>query len=100
MSDTTLSVSVNPSTATEQASTKVVAAVADVKNVDPTDLPPLYYAIDPDALDQLFQPQFQSVVSDTGQIQFTFAGCNVVVGSDNEVTVTPTDSDTESDLEV
>lgn len=97
MSDIAPSVSANPST--EQLSTKVVLAVADAKNVDPLDLPPLYYAIDPDALDQLFQSRCRTRVSGTATVQFTFAGCDVVVASGNQVTVTLTDSDTERDIE-
>lgn len=97
MSDIALSASANPST--EQISTKVVTAVADAKNVDPIDLPPLYYAIDPDALDQFFRSQFQTRASGTAKVQFTFAGCDVVVASGNQVTVMTTDSDTERDIE-
>lgn len=93
MSDSILSASANP--ADGQASTKVITAVADAKNVDPIDLPPLYSAIDPDALDQLFQSEFPNTASGTTKVQFTFAGCDVVVDSENQVTVTPTDSDSE-----
>lgn len=92
MTDITLSASASPST--EPVSTKVVTRVADAKGVDPTELSPLYYAIDPDALDQIFEP----LQSGTVQVQFTFAGCDVTVSSDRQVTVTPIDSDTESNL--
>ena len=97
MSDSILSANSNP--AAERVSTKVVTAVAGAKDVDPIDLPPLYDAIDPDALNQLFRPGVQSVGSAAGQVRFTFAGCDVVVDSDNQVTVTPTDSNAERGLE-
>lgn len=95
MSDSTLSASVDPSS--EPVSSTVVTGVAAVKNVDPIDLPPLYYAIDPDALDGLFQPHCSA--SETVRVQFTFAGCDVVVDGDSRVTVTPADAAIESDLE-
>lgn len=91
MTDITLPASANH--CTEPVSTKVVADVADSKGVDPTELPPLYYAIDSDALDQLFEPQ---PGNGSVQVQFTFAGCDVTVSSDGRVTVTPTDPDTGS----
>lgn len=94
MTDISLSASANPST--EPVSTTVITAIADTKDVDPTELPPLYYAIDPDALDQVFQSHVQS---GPVQVQFTFAGCDVTVTSDSQVTVTPTDADNESNLE-
>lgn len=91
--------SVNANRFTEQASIKVVCAVADAKNVDPIDLPPLYSVIDPDALDQLFQSKFPNRASGTVKVQFTFAGCDVVVDSENQVTVTPTDLDAKRERE-
>ncbi|SFC52199.1 hypothetical protein SAMN05444422_109214 [Halobiforma haloterrestris] len=94
MSEITLSASAEPST--ESVSIDIVTAVADARGVDPTELPPLYYAIDPDAIDQLFQSQVQN---ESLRVQFTFAGCNVTISSDGQVTVTPTDADCESSLE-
>lgn len=96
MSDSALSASANPFT--EQVSTEVVTAVADAKCLDPTDLPPLYDAIDPDALDRLFRSEVQNGASGTVKVQFTFAGCDVVVDTENRVTVTPTDSGAERDF--
>lgn len=97
MSNSAPSASADPSA--ERASTSVVTAVARAKNVDQTDLPPLYYAIDPDALDKLFRSEHRSSAGDTAEVQFTFAGCDVVVDSENGVTATPTDSGTERELE-
>ena len=97
MTDITLSASETPST--ESISTTVVTAVAAVKDVDPTDLPPLYDAIDPDALNQLFRSHHQHDAAAMGQVEFTFADCTVVIDGENQVTVTPSDSTTECNLE-
>ncbi|APW98375.1 hypothetical protein CHINAEXTREME_11495 [Halobiforma lacisalsi AJ5] len=96
MSEITLPASAEP--ATEPVTIDIVTAVADTKGVDPTELPPLYYAIDPDAIDQLFQSQVQN---ESLRVQFTFAGCDVTISSDRQVTVTvtPSDADCESSLE-
>lgn len=60
-------------------------AVAEAVDVDPLALdPPLYEAIDPDALDRLFSER------DTeGQVEFVMAGCQISVRTDDVVVVTP-----------
>jgi hypothetical protein len=40
---------------TDSASRRVVREVAEATGSDPTDLPPLYEVVDPDALDGLFR---------------------------------------------
>lgn len=67
------------------ASECVVTAVADVKHKDPTILsPPLYEAIDPDALDSLMASP------NTSRIQFEYADYHITVTSD-EIIVTALD---------
>lgn len=51
----------------------VLLAVADAEGVDPTDLPSLYEATDPDALDRLLS-------RDGGQVRFNYHGYQVTVG--------------------
>lgn len=60
-------------------------AVAEAVDVDPLALdPPLYEAIDPDALDRLFGER------DTeGHVEFVMAGCQIRVRADGVVVVTP-----------
>lgn len=84
---------------TEKVSTNVVNAVADAKNVDPTDLPPLARFIDPDALNDLFDPRLSGASRMTGQFSFTMAGYDIVVESADQVTVTPAESNTENHVE-
>ena len=69
----------------DQVTMAVVQAVSGATNRSVTALPPLYDAIDPDALDAL-------VESTTGrssrlQIEFTYADCRVTVGPRRRVEV-------------
>ncbi|QKY19167.1 hypothetical protein B4589_001780 [Halolamina sp. CBA1230] len=52
---------------------RVVGAVATVSGVDPLVLPPLYDAIDPDALDALVEGMTD------GEVVFTYAECEITV---------------------
>lgn len=63
------------------ASEAVVATVADRADADPTDLPPLYGAIDPDALDAIFRD------GRPGRVSFGYAGYEVTVCGRDQVTV-------------
>jgi len=71
-----------------EISETVVNTVAEAKGVDPLDLEPLYSAVDPDALNRLFRPT-PGTPSTTRELQFSLAGCLVVVHGDGEVVVTP-----------
>ena len=65
----------------ESLSEQVIRAVAEAEAVDPLDLnPPLYSAINPDALDALFRET-------TGEVRFTYHGHTVTIGADRHVTV-------------
>ncbi|MFC4549492.1 MULTISPECIES: HalOD1 output domain-containing protein [Halorussus] len=73
-------------------SERVVAAVAAATNRDQTDVGPLYHAIDPDALDRLFETTRQATRG-VGRVEFSIAGCDVVVHGDGAVEVERTDVD-------
>lgn len=61
----------------------VIEAVADAVGTDPLNLtPPLYEAIDPDALDQLF-----AGTPPVGKVVFNYNGCEVSVFPDGYVSV-------------
>lgn len=55
----------------------VIQVVAAARDVDATDLEPLYNVVDPDALDSLL-----SCSDDSVEISFEYAGCEVTVTSD------------------
>ena len=60
----------------------VVSSVAAHKGVEPVALPPLYDALDPDALDALF-----ATARGDGQVTFEYAGCTVECAGDGSVDV-------------
>lgn len=94
--------------ADEPISHAVVATVASVSDCRPTKsgaadsadvLPPLYRAIDPDALDALFRRSDRSVVAGAAverscadgpkRVAFSYHGFRVTARSDGSVTVEP-----------
>lgn len=69
-------------------SAAVVRAVADAEDVEETELPPLFHAIDPDALDALFEKGPLAARS-TGTVRFSYADHDILVTADGAVTVEP-----------
>ncbi|QLH79552.1 hypothetical protein HZS55_20640 [Halosimplex rubrum] len=61
----------------------VVSSVAAHKGVEQVALPPLYEALDPDALDALFTTPGGAA----GRVTFDYAGCTVECASDGSVDV-------------
>lgn len=73
---------------TDQISRAVVDAVAGAEDVDPTDLTPLYTAIDPDALESVFQSgPGDAGGSVGGEIRFSYQGYEVRVTAAGEVSL-------------
>lgn len=68
---------------------RVVERVSEAAGIDPLTLPPLYDAIEPDALDALIGSMVQ------GSISFEYAGHQVAVDSHGTITVDHNDSTTE-----
>ena len=67
------------------ASTAVVEAVADVTNERPEAMPPLYDAVDTDALDSIFRR------TTDGMVAFRYVGFLVSVHADGSVQVLEAD---------
>jgi hypothetical protein len=66
----------------------VVQAVAAVRGTEPSDLPPLYGTVDPDALDSLVTSISGSGYgTPTDHVEFRYDGWTVPVGCDGMVTV-------------
>lgn len=64
-------------------SVEVLQAVADAKDVDPTDLEAvLFEVVDPQALDQLFADRSAT----EGSVRFAFAGYDVAITPAGDVT--------------
>ncbi|WP_435177137.1 HalOD1 output domain-containing protein [Halorussus sp. AFM4] len=69
----------------------VVTAVADATDRDPQALPPLYDAVDPDALEALVNRPPHVGRGSTGvEVAFEFADCVVTVSSTGDVDVSAT----------
>lgn len=73
---------------TEPISTRIVMVVAENKGVDPTELPPLRDAIDPDALDALFDSEADDTRRSQPEyeLRFSYAGRDVHI-HDGDITV-------------
>jgi hypothetical protein len=67
--------------ADQRPSLAVVEAVAERKNVDPVQVGPIAYEIDPDALDRLLDSM------DSGTVTFPFEGFEVEVDANGEVSL-------------
>lgn len=66
-------------------SASVVAAVARELGTDPATLEPLYNAIEPDALDDLFDDEGLGTSRSPARVEFTYCGCDVVITGDGRV---------------
>lgn len=68
-------------------STEVVKKVASKTGHDPTELPPLHTAVDPDALNDIFSSISDSAERPEAVITFSYAGYRIRVTQNEEVTV-------------
>lgn len=71
----------------DRPSEAVVTAVAAVDGERPLELDPLYDAIDPDALNTLFE-HARRVGDSTQRLRFPYAGFDVSVRSDGRIRIT------------
>ncbi|WP_207589028.1 HalOD1 output domain-containing protein [Halomontanus rarus] len=70
----------------EPLSVAVADAVATFTDTEVTELEPLHYSINADALERLFEPRPDGVRSG-GSVTFSYNECQVTVGSSGEVVV-------------
>lgn len=68
-------------------SIQIAERIAAMKGVAIEDLAPLYKTIDPDALNDLFQPQTDKS-SGIGHVKFLYEGYTVVATSDGQIKLT------------
>lgn len=67
-------------------------AVASVRDVAPEELAPLRIAIDPDALNDLFDPTGPGYGVADGELVFVYEGFEITVTSDGSIRVRPSDA--------
>ena len=70
----------------EPLSVAVVDAVATFTNESVTELEPLHYTINTDALERLFEPRADGVRSG-GSVTFEYHDCLVTVSADGEIRI-------------
>ena len=73
--------------ADETVTEGVVTAVAVATNTEIQQMPPLYETINADALNELFAERYNGEMRTTGQVRFTYCGCEVVVLSSSRIIV-------------
>jgi len=66
---------------------RIVETVAANSNTPVTDLPPLFEAVDTDALEALFSPSPDDPSRFEGTVTFPYAGWRITVSADGSVTV-------------
>ena len=66
----------------------LVEAVAHREGVDPTELPPLYDVVDPDALEALFAPRSGGRPTGVREVSLSYCGYDVVIRGDRTVELT------------
>lgn len=70
----------------ETISERVVAAVADATDTVPEKLtPPLFSAVDPEALETLVRSLDGESADAAGRVEFSYCGCAVTVTADGRV---------------
>ena len=74
----------------EPLSVAVATAVATFSGIDVTELEPLHYAINADALERLFEPHADGLRSG-GSVTFEYNDCLVTVTADGAITVESAD---------
>lgn len=68
----------------DSPSTALVTAVADLDDESPLSLPPLYHAIDPDALESIFSPSQARGDPLAENVQFEYHGYHVRLTADGQ----------------
>ncbi|SEV88569.1 HalOD1 output domain-containing protein [Natrinema salifodinae] len=67
-------------------SVAVANAVATFRDEDVTELDPLHYAINADALERLFEPRANGLRS-AGSVSFEYSDCLITISADGEIRV-------------
>ncbi len=97
--ETTLSGSLETRSDSQPLSVQIVRKIADKEGTDPTALDaPLYDVINPEALDELFEPR-RNGESRCGTVEFAYHGYHIVVEQDDcggDPTITLEESRTQS----
>jgi hypothetical protein len=75
----------------EDLATLIVVAVAEITDVDHTELTPLNDVIDPDALNAIFAPRKDGLERSGGRVLFSLSGHEITVDSSGRVVIDTSD---------
>ncbi|QSW97871.1 HalOD1 output domain-containing protein [Haloterrigena alkaliphila] len=78
---------ISVSLSNETPSLELIEQVASLEETDPMALPPLYDAIDPEALDSLCRSSASDGAMTEPTVHFTYCGYDVRVGAAGDVAV-------------
>jgi Halobacterial output domain 1 len=81
-----------PTRHSKPPSERIIEAVANAADTSHHELPLLYEAVDPEALNHLFASDYGGTTRAPGQVTIEYAGYEVVVSSSDDVTVSPLDA--------
>lgn len=74
----------------DRPSVSVVETVAEATGTEPANMQPLYEVVDPDALDELMEPDLDRPgLSRSIYVTFRFEDCDVAVHADGRTVVAP-----------
>ncbi|WP_440769983.1 HalOD1 output domain-containing protein [Natronorubrum sp. DTA28] len=76
-----------PESTDSTASLSIVERIAALEETDPVTLPPLYDAIDPEALNSLVDASTARNSRSPATVRFTYCGYDVAVRRDGEITI-------------
>lgn len=84
---------------TDSVCSAILSTVAAVSETPPLELPPLYSACDPDALETLVEPTVHGASSAEIRVSFTFHGYTVTVHNYGIIAVHPPQADGDDSTE-
>ena len=79
--------SLAPESTDSTASLSIIERIATLEETDPITLPPLYDAIDPEALDSVVDSSTASSSRSPATVRFSYCGYDVLVRRDGEITI-------------
>ncbi|MDQ2050038.1 HalOD1 output domain-containing protein [Natronolimnohabitans sp. A-GB9] len=77
----------SPELSARTPSLAVIEQIAALEDTDPMSLPPLYDAVDPEALDSLCHSPTAGQTRTATEVRFTYCGYDVRVGTDGDVEI-------------
>lgn len=68
---------------------EIVLAVAELADVEPTEMEPIYHAFDPDEFDSIYETRSDGGIDIDGEVSVTVASYEVTIERDGRVAIEP-----------